>query len=211
MNLPAIDYSYELLVPPAAEPITLNQAKAALRIPLFITENDDTVLQAVAAARDHLESAYGIKIMPQKWRLTFGQFPRADRFRLPWGPIQSVDGFRYHSSDGSTTTMVEGVGYSTRIKRKPGAEIVLPYGAVWPGNTLRTNDAIELDVTAGWLLGGSPELLPIPPKVIQALTMLTEHFDKNRGAVTMGTLMKAEPLALGVSAMMASLGFGYGS
>lgn len=208
------DWSLRPLSLPASEPITLSQAKLSLRVDDSLTDDDEYIGDLISAARSELEDEYGIKFLKQQVELTLQNFPRDDRIKIPVFPVQSVDYFNYHVADGTVgsltivaddTTPIPGNAVLQRIWKKP-AEVMLPFGHVWPAPILQAADGLRIGLTVGWLTGGSPELLPIPPAALQALRRLLSHGYDNRGAVTLGTLMKSDEIAYGVARLMANVG-----
>lgn len=203
------DWSFRLTSPPVAEPITLAQAKLALRVADDLTDDDGYISTCISAARSYLEKSFDVKIMPQKWELLLQNFPRAERIRFPFGPIQTVDYFHYLDTGFNTQSLVVGANASAdvlvRLAKKP-AELVLPFGKVWPAVILQTADPIAIGLSMGYLTGGSPELLPLPPEIVQAMFLLVDHWYENRSAITLGTLMKSDPIAIGVQSLMSVIG-----
>jgi uncharacterized phiE125 gp8 family phage protein len=213
-NFPQGDWSFALVSPPASEPVTLIQAKQALNIDSSLTDFDPYLTEAIEAARDYLEGAYDVRIMPQTIEMTLQQFPRADRIRIPLGPVQACTYFTLEDTGGNLTPLTVGKGGAgdnsfdllSRFARKP-AEICLPFGKVWPPVVLQMADPIRIGLRLGWMTGQSPETLPLPPKLRQALYLLLGHFFNNRSAVSLGTLNLTKAVDLGVDALMSTLGF----
>jgi uncharacterized phiE125 gp8 family phage protein len=209
-NIPQGDYTLALVTPPAAEPMSLTFAKLQLRIDESLTEEDDFINAAIAGARAYIEQAYDIKIMPQRWEMTLNNFPRAERIRFPVGPVQSIAYFTYEDTAGNVTTLTCGQSIAggfdllTRLARKP-AELVLPFGHVWPAVVLTTADPIRIGLNLGWLTGASPETMPLPPQIRMAMGLLCDHFYNNRSELAVG--LRNERIAFGVDALMMSLGF----
>lgn len=196
-----IDWSLRLVGPALSEPLSLSQAKLHLKIDDSLTEEDDAITDYVSSAREYLEQAYNLRFAQQQVELLIAQFPTDDRFKLPIWPVQSVDYFRYQDIQNNSYDLLPGIGYLTRLFRKP-CELVLPFGAVWPPITLTTADAIQVGLTVGYLRGDSPETLPVPFQAIQAMKLLIGHMYENHSAVTLGTLDQTTPTAMGVVNLM---------
>ncbi len=195
------DFSLRRLSLPAAEPLSLNEAKAHLRIPLDITEFDDLVDGLIAAARTYLEENNNILLVKQDVELILQCFPVEDRIRIPIWPAQAVNYIRWRAADNTTGEMSADIDYDVRIFRKP-AEIVLRFAKIWPPIVLATADPVSIGLTIGFLSGDSPELLPMPATVKQSMKLLVDHWYRNGSDVTIGSLMVSAKLARGVDSLM---------
>lgn len=209
--LPPGDWAIEQLGNPAAEPLTLAQAKAQVRIPSDVTDYDELISDSVSAARSFLEETYGVPMVKQQVRVSYVGFPRMDRIRLPVWPVQSVDAMDYVTADGLPHTLNVGEvdtipvpDVIARLWRKP-AELSLPWAHIWPPAVLQSGGAVRISLTVGFLTGESPELLPIPPAALQAMKLLIGHAFFNGSAATIGSLQKSEPLVFGIDALMANI------
>lgn len=203
------DFSVQLLTPPASEPLTLDQAKDHLRLPRDLTDFDPRLTLFIQSCRAFLEDTFGLRIMRQQVELRLSQFPHGDRMALPVWPVQSVDYFKFIGIDGTLFTMTVGdtggvgVNLLQRLAKKP-VELVLPFGGVWPAQILTPADGIQIGLTCGFLNGHSPETLPLPPSILQAMCLMLGHWWDNGAASTLGTLMQSKTLVLGVDEAMAS-------
>ena len=199
-----MDFSLRVITPAAGEPLTLAQAKSHLKIPADLTDEDADVQLYLSAARDYIEQAYNVRFMPQQIEIIFHFFPKGDRFLLPLTPIQSVDYIHYTGSDLVERSLDPTKDVRLSIHRKP-AQIVLPWAQVWPPIILDTADAVRIGVTAGFITGGSPETLPLPFGALAAIRLMITHMYENRSAVTLGTLEKTDPVALGIDHLMGNV------
>jgi len=204
------DWNLQMLQPPASEPLTLDQAKQHLRIPLDVTDFDANVTEYIAGARSYMEYTYGLPVMQQKVRVNLQQFPSADRIRLPIWPVQSVDASRYITVDGQAHPLT--VGDSTtqpvpdilaRLWRKP-SELVLPWSHIWPPVVLQMADAVQFDLTVGFVTNASPELRPLPPALLAAMRLLIGHQYEQGAAVTV-VGRPSERLAIGVDDLLRNI------
>jgi uncharacterized phiE125 gp8 family phage protein len=199
-----LDFSIRPLSLPTSEPMSVAQAKAHLRIPADVTEFDEIVADLIASARDYIEQTYNLRILPQDVEIGFLQFPKGDRIRLPIWPVQSLNYFHYTTAAEETLAIDLNVLVKARLHRKP-AEIALRFSQVWPAVITDTSEGLQIGLTVGWETGDSPELLPRPPQINQAMRLLIGHGFNNGSAVTLGTLDKSDPLALGVDSLMANI------
>jgi uncharacterized phiE125 gp8 family phage protein len=206
-----IDWALHQLQLPAQQPLSLIQAKQHVRIPADVTEFDDLLNDAIQGARAYLEDAYDIRFVKQRVRLTLETFPRESSITIPIRPVQSFDEFTWVDVAGAVHVLTVGDAETVPVPdvygiltRRP-AKLVLPFGRFWPPAVLATAEALRVDMTVGFLTGDSPELLPMPPGAIQAMKLLIGHSFNNGSAVTIGSLQKSDPLAMGVQSLMANV------
>ena len=98
--------SLTLLAAPAVEPVSLDQAKAALRI--GHAADDDRILHLIRAARQRLEAETGRAFIAQTWRESRDSWADPSRlaafgtqFRLLKPPLIAVEAVRLRAADGS--------------------------------------------------------------------------------------------------------------
>jgi len=204
------DWSLRLVTPPAAEPLTLDQVKRALRLPLDYLDEDTELAEILASARNELEQEYNIRFVVQTVELLLQNFPREPFIRFPIWPVQEVLYLKYTDTAGTVRQMeIDSLSATfavlTRLYRKP-AQVVLPFSKFWPSTILQTADPIAIGLKVGFVTGESPEGLPMPPMGLSAIKRLCEHGYRYKGAVTLGSLLTSEELKFGVSRLMANVG-----
>lgn len=139
---------YVQTVAPAAEPVTLAEAKLALRID---DSRFDTLLPGyITAARERAEHETGRVFMPQTWQLLLEDWP--DELLLTRSPVAAVSLVEYHN--GTAWTTVNGSLYVVLAQRY-GAEVRPAYGTSWP--TLGSIEGYRVRVThtAGYANAGA--------------------------------------------------------
>lgn len=183
-----------LVTAPAAEPISLAEAKLNSRIDH--TAENTLIDGLIRAAREHVESVTGRRLMEQTWKAFYDDFP--DEFYLPTAPVQSVTHIKYTDVNGTQTTWAT-TYWEANLLEEP-AEIELKYGQTYPSVTLKTVNPIEVQFVAGYASAAD-----VPMPIRQAMYLLIEHWYRNRSAVTIGNTSAAisEPLKLGVEALLA--------
>lgn len=175
---------FTLVEEPAAEPVTLEEARAHLRG----SELDDPALTAIiAAARSFAEEATWRAIVSQKWRAHLAGFCGGE-IRLAKGRLLSVEAVKYIDPDGSEQTLDPAL-YTVDTAREPG-RIVRAHGASWP-STRNHLYSVTVDFTAGY---GEPDAVPAGLK--RLLLLLIGHFHENTEAVVTGTIATELPLAI---------------
>ena len=89
--------TYALIVPPVAEPLTLAEVKAHLR--LDATDEDALLASLQKTAREHLERMSGLALMRQTLRLYLDDWPEGP-VRIGRGPVQSIEAVRIYDGAG---------------------------------------------------------------------------------------------------------------
>ena len=173
---------------PILEPITLEEAKAHLRID---TPDEDALIQTlILTSRLHIEVALGLALLTQTWSCFFDLWPAShDSIALPVTPVQSVDSIRVYAADGtflslpSSDFIFDFVSSPARVMRKPGT--VTPE----PGRRL---NGIEFATTCGF--GAQHSDVPAP--IRQALLLLVAHWYEHRDPGEIGTPDARVPAAV---------------
>lgn len=139
------------LAGPAAEPVSLAEAKDYLRI--GSEDQDELVGSLVAAARARIEELTGVAMITRSLRVTLDWWPRGTSerrwMRVPVRPAGTLNAVRVFDAHGDATTV------TSRFTLPPGrsARLMWTDGAFpWPGQRL---GGIEIDYDAGF--GEAPE------------------------------------------------------
>lgn len=167
----------KLITAPALEPITLEQAKAHLRVEV----NDDDLLigSLITAAREAAEHETQRALMPQTWDLTLTAFP-AGAIRLPKPPMASITSIQYIDADGALQTMAEADYLLSQ--HSEAAEISPVYGADWP--TAREQPgAVTVRYVAGY-----PDADSVPAQIKAWMLLRIGALYENRESVVNGTI-----------------------
>jgi uncharacterized phiE125 gp8 family phage protein len=164
-----------LLTAPAVEPLSLDEARAYLRVE---TNDDDELIGAlIAGARVHVEAQTRRALITQSWRLSLDAWPEDGRIRVVPAPLRTLNAARVYDSDGNaqaldTQAFVPDLGASMLV--------FMPWPLPPPG---RIAAGVEIDVTVGYgdAAGDVPEALR------QAVRLLVAHWYDNRGLVADNT------------------------
>jgi uncharacterized phiE125 gp8 family phage protein len=178
-----------LLVPPAAEPWSVAEAKSFLRVEYG---DDDAIITAlIAAARGHVEALTRRALLTQSWRFVLDRWPVDGRLSLRMGPLRSVIAARVfdaannaHSIDVATFV----VDAAANIIASPCWSLPLPG---------RFTAGIELDLQLGY--GGNAS--DVPDALRHAIRMLVAHWYENRGLAAIGANVAMLPA--GIAALVA--------
>ncbi len=182
--------SATLLAAPAAEPLSLAEAKAYLRVE---HDADDAVIGAlIVAARTQVEALTRRALISQTWRFVYDAWPADGCVRLKMGPMQSVVALRVYNESGAAHAQ----DVESLVLDKAALVIAAPpFALPLPG---RSTAGIELDLRLGFgdSAGSVPETLRL------ALRMLVAHWYENRGLVAIGQSVAMMPSS--VNALIAS-------
>ncbi len=137
---------------PAAEPLTLAEAKLHLRVDH--TLDDDLITALITVAREYAENYTRRAFIQQTLEYTTHCFPAGGVFELPRPPLQSVTSIKYIDVDGVLQT-VDAADYQVDTYREPG--LVKPaYLESWPIVVRSDFNAVQIRYVAGYSPSGSP-------------------------------------------------------
>jgi uncharacterized phiE125 gp8 family phage protein len=175
----------ELLTAPATEPVTLAEVKTRLRID--DATDDAGVTRLIAAATGYAQNITRRAFVTQKWALILDAFP-CGSISLPLPPLVSVEEISYIDADGVTQVLAPG-DYLVDPAGMIGM-IHLAYQKQWP-TTRAQPMAVRVEFTAGY--GDADD---VPSDLVSALLLLIAHWDQNREAVVVGTIVSSVPLSV---------------
>lgn len=179
MNVPTV------ITPPASEPITLEEAKAHLRV---VYADDDAQIQLfITAARQMAEEYLQRALMPQTLQLVVDDFGTG--LQLPWPPFAGNIALGYFDADGAPAHVLPD---NLVVDYRSGLATLRPvYGTSWPAT--RGGSQITIQYGAGYLDAAS---VPAPIKVWMLLLIGTLY--ENRESVVVGTGISAAELPGGI-------------
>lgn len=166
------------LSPPAAEPLTLAEAKLHLRVDADITEDDGLIAALIIAARQQAEHRTGRALISQQWRLGLECFPD-DSLELPKPKLLSVESITYLDGDGSRQT-ISAADYEVIADELLG-RVVPAYGKAWPTSIRSRPGCVQVSYTCGY---GAAADVPQSIKAWMLLAIATWY--ENRESLTAG-------------------------
>jgi len=165
MSTTILNWSLEVTQYPVPwTPETVDGVKRRLNLSLTDTTHDVSLSEEIRAATLQLENDLNQSFITTGWRYTTSRFPSdGSSIRIPKRPLQSVTSISYQETDGSYTVVDPSV-YSVDTGRR---EIYLNYGQSWPGQTVTTQQAVQIDFNAGY----GDELTDVPQLIKQCIAL----------------------------------------
>lgn len=178
---------YTVTVEPAAEPVTLTEAKAHLRV--SHSDDDDRIEVMIAAARQMAEVFMNRAIVTQTIAAVYDKF--RSEMKLPFGGCTSIEDVVYLDEDGGEQTASSSL-YGLDAVRSP-AVVYLKNGQAWP-STLVQRNAVTITYLAGATpASGSPTENNVPARIKQAILMMVADMYENVEAQVAGYSIEANP------------------
>lgn len=180
---------YTQITKPTQEPVALADMLTFLRA-AGGPEDTATVSALIAAAREAVENFTGRALMSSGWRMVADSF---DDLALDRSPLVSVASVKYYAEDSETlTTLAAGTDYRVITGTTPGSVQLIA-----DAPTLEDRpDAVQVEFTAG-----ATTPADVPPVLVHAVRLLTQHFYDNRATVTAGSMNE---IPLGVRHLLES-------
>ena len=155
---------------PDAEPVTLAEAKAELRID---HDSEDALIAGlIRAAREEVEQATGLAMIDQSWRLAADCIPASGLLRLRRGPVKEILSVTTYGSEGEAA-LLDPADYELDPLSKPAR---LHFTRI--PDRLRVMNGIEVDFTAGFCEAGTD----VPDLLKRAVLMLVSHWFEFRAS-----------------------------
>ena len=165
------------LTPPAAEPLTLAEAKLHLRVDADITDDDSLISALIVTARQQAEHRTGRALVTQQWRYSVDAFP-ADSLELPMPKLQSVQAVTYLDNNGVRQTLAN-TEYDVITDELVGS-LIPAYGKSWP-SCREHPGSVRVDYTCGF--GAAAD---VPQSIKAWMLLAVAAWYENREALTAG-------------------------
>ena len=155
---------------PAAEPVTLADLKAHLR--LESDGEDDLIAGLIGAAREDFEATTGTVLVEQSWRLTLDRWPASHMVLLRRCPVREVVSVTTYGQDGAAA-ILDPAACLLDAHAQPARLLFSQTPA-----TGAAMNGIEIDFTAGYGETGAD----VPDLAKRAVTLLAAHWFEFRAA-----------------------------
>lgn len=186
-------YSLAVATQPTVEPVTIDEAKAHLRVDH--ADEDALIHGLIRAAREYVENVTARTLITTTYDLSLPAFPSCGYIEFPRSPVQSVTSVTYRDSAGASTTW----GTSNYLVDTAGlvGRLVPAYGVSWPSFTAYPVNPVTVRFVAGYGAAGD-----VPEQLRQAMLLYLTHLYENRSA-TGGASNAVREIDLGVRALLA--------
>lgn len=183
----------ELVTAPAAEPLTVSEAKVHLRVDH--TSDDSYIESLIQAARVACESYQNRAYITQTRKVYLDDFPCNCRYiELPFAPLQSVSSITYYDVDGNLQTWSSSL-YQVDTKAQPG--VIMPvFGEDFPETREEKLNAVTITYVCGYGASGSS----VPESIRHAMRLMIGDFYNHREDTVIGNIVNSMPR--GVEALL---------
>jgi uncharacterized phiE125 gp8 family phage protein len=185
--------SLVLTAGPSAEPVSLAEAKAHLRV--TSSSEDALIASLLAAARVHLERSLSRAFLSQSWSLFLDRWPAAYDLELPLAPVLSIAAIRVAGPGSNIVTLAAG-DYRLDGQAVP-PRIVRTDGARWSAAALAPAQG-ALGIEIAFVAGHGTAATDVPAQLRQAILLLLAHWFEGRSPIELGATGAPLPEAIAV-------------
>lgn len=207
--------SLKLITAPADDPVSLEEAKAHLRVDF--TDDDSSIEIYLAAAIAAVQKVTGRVLIDQTWDLYLDEFPcrhnihhlrrhhsrsrHNSAIEIPLPPLIEVQGVFYLDSTG-TEQQFSASNYIVDTVHEPGS-ISLASGKAWPSSQCIAN-SVRVRFRAGYLDNSSPQVAAVPFGIKASILLFLGVLYANREQVVVNdTRVMAIELPWGADQLLA--------
>lgn len=137
-----------LVIAPVIEPVSLAELKLHVRVDH--SDEDELLSAIITASRELVEDITRRALLTQTWDYSIPYWPNSNFIKLPGGNLQTITSVKWKDTDGTETTLTVTDDYLVETNGTGIGRVVLPYGEVWPSDTLYPSNPITIRYVAGW-------------------------------------------------------------
>lgn len=153
---------------PAEGPVTLATLRSYLRVDG--TDDDQAILLAFRAARQHITRQTGYVLAIETWRLILDSWPANQTVKFPFFPLRRVLAARIYTGTGAASTIAS----TNIVTRSTGKPVYVRFNNVAaPGIE---EGGIEIDCECGYFSGND-----VPQALTLAVMRMTALLYETRG------------------------------
>lgn len=167
----------KLITPPNVEPITLDEAKAHLRV--THAAEDALITALITVARTDCENELQRSLITQTWEVARDAFPAA--IELLRGPLQTITSVKFDDVAGNEQTL-DPITYRVDTYRLTGW-VVSDTDYEWPETRQQVN-AVRVRYVAGYGATAADVPAPIKQWILIRLGQLFEHREQVAAGVS---------------------------
>lgn len=157
-------------VEPSADPVTLAEVKAQLRID---HDSEDVLIGGlIRAATAEVEAQTGMALIAQHWRLALDRLPESGIVLLRRHPVREIQSVTIYDAEGASSLVDPSRWSADLVSRPARMDIDLPVGR------LRRMNGLEIDFEAGFGEAGAD----VPDQLKRAVLVLVAHWFEFRAA-----------------------------
>lgn len=168
------------------EPVSVADAKLALRIDSTSTQDDGLIAGLITAARTKLENRTRRLFLRRQMDYALDRTPLACAFKLPCAPLVSVESVTSYDTDNAATVMPS-TGYLVDTLSEPG-RVALNSGGSWPSG-IRDTNGIVVRFTAGYSTAAAGVPTPLIEAIKQLMVTMYEHRGEGVGEIPIPPLV----------------------
>jgi uncharacterized phiE125 gp8 family phage protein len=174
---------FRVVSAPTSEPVTLDEAKAQIRV----THNlqDQHIYSLIVAAREHIETLCNTALITQTLEIFLPSFPAGEFISLPRWPLTAITVFEWTDMSGiasqwtpTGSDLLDGTVVKAHVEtaRRPGG-IRLAASQQWPSGEMKSSQPVRIRFTAGF---GTAAAVPVAIKA--AMKILIGQWYRNTEA-----------------------------
>lgn len=193
MSMTTSGWQLRRIAGPDVEPLTLEQARAHLKLDADLTAEDEEIADWITTAREMTEDFCKATWVESTWLLRLDNFPDTcnwpddPRIVLPRGPVLDVVRVSYLDQQGNTQEITD---FQAALDAEP--PYILPAATQsWPFAAFGSG-RVEVEYRAGYASGGSPtDASGVPAAVRTTMRAMIALWYENRQQVDCDDLLMA--------------------